>query len=1287
MIPTHAYQQSLALMLPAACFLATPAHALSTWVGTTDTTWSVATNWVPGVPPAGDAVTIADATTNSTINLDTSASIGLMTFGTSGTRTTAFTLNTQAANQLTLGGGITANGNLASTALTLRGRYVVSTAQNWSVGGNAAHSGDQGVFVREITTGATNRGSLALDANLTKIGTGQLVVAAIDITGAGNLIVDAGVVKLNAGASQPLVIGGTGNITMNNASTLAVYRNSGTMSITRPIVMNGTSSLVARNSTVDIDSAIAFNGTHTLDANGSTNLTGAWSGSGTVNRIGTGIITLSGASAGFTGTLNANAGTTLIQGTFGGAANLALTGTLGGEGSVAGLLTLNGGILSVDASTAGALTAGNGVTLTGVSPVNFSKVPLPGASFTVLNYAGALTGSTANLSIPGTRSPAFTDTGSAITATIGNATRTWTGGGAVVAWDIGVTDNWLEGDLKFFQGDAVTFGNTGAGTIPITGVLNPSSITIQNDAGSDYTFTAAANNFITGGTAITKSGDGVVTLQGANTYTGGITVNGGVFKVGGNQAPGANGNTITIASGGTWDTNGQQSTSRDYHAIIAGTGSGTGAIVNTGAGHQTGFRSLTLTADASIGGTGRWDVRPITAGTASLDLGGHTLKKIGSNVIALVDGNLSSAGTVDINEGTLAVTRFTMSGTGDFNVNNGAMLQLENYNSGNFNRPIKLDGSTLRSQGANFTLDSTVTVTGASKLSSGAGFTFTIPTAVGGSGAVEKLDTGTLVLAGDNSYSGTTTVTAGILTITGDNTASSDTVINSGTLQIGNGGTTGAIKNSTVSLNSTSAAIRFNRSDDIAFTAVISGSGITGNALNPAAVNKDGNNTLTLSAANTYTGTTRLGAGMIAIASDASVFGDPSALIDLRNGGIRSADASPRTIPNPISYSNSTVWGSPGTGDLTLSGAIAYGGGSKTITVECDRLIISGAIAGSGAGATNLTKAGPGTLVLTADNTYTQTTVISQGTFQVGDGGTSGSVAGSASIVNNAALVIHRSLPEETENWTFGSLISGTGSLTHSGPAHTILSAANTYTGDTIITDGTVSTDLPYLADSAAVRVSGNGKIELFHGLTDAVDTFHINGSPQPAGLWGRIGAQAFHGNPTINETPFILGDGLLNVASSGGTPYTLWAATAGLTGANDEPADNPDSDGLDNLGEFALDGDPLSGASGGKVVVKVASVGGQPALTLTLPVRTAVGAFTGADALTATGDGATYTIEGSDDLGSWLLDIDEVTGPDAASIQASLPALSSGDWTYRTFRSPGPVAGDAIEFLRARIE
>jgi autotransporter-associated beta strand protein len=1333
----RSYQQALALALPVTCLLTAPASAQSTWNGGTSTDWANAANWSPGIPASGANITIADSTVNG-LTLDSSRSIGSLTFGTTGTRINGFTVNTTAAHSLAINGGIVANGLFTTAGLALRGHFTIPTPQTWTVAGSNANNTDQGVFVREVTTGVTNRGSLILSSNLTKNGAGQLLFAAIDITGPGNLIVDAGGVKYNAGASQPLVIAGPGNITLNNASTLAIYKNSGTMVLTRPIVMNGTSSLITRNNTVDIASPVSFGGTHTLDAGGTTNLTAALTGAGTVNRIGGGTLTLSGTLTDFTGTFSQTAGTTNLNSAFGGhvavgggtltanastliagnatvtagtanlnggvtgnvAANggtINLSGSVGGtlvlaagasltsESTVTGGITLNGGTLSASGATPGSLSTPGNLVLTGTNTINLTAGPTSLAPFPILSYGGTLTGDISNLTLAGAanyRSPVFDDdVAGVITLSAVSESRTWVAG---TEWDLNTSLNWLEGDQRFLQLDAVTFTDAGAGSIALTGVLNPLSITIDSDL--DYTFTSAgAGNLIAGGAPLVKSGLGTLTLGGPNTFSGPITVNEGILRPTGNQALGLGPKTITIAAGATLDTNGAMNANRDYDLVVSGAGGGSGVVVNSGANHNNGFRSLTLTDDATIGGTGRWDLRPITAGTVLLDLDGNTLTKIGTNFIAVVDGEITSSGVINVNEGTFAVTRCVVNGTDNVNVNNGATLLLENYNTGSFNRPIALNASTLRNQGATFTLGSNVSISGNSLISVGSGVTFTIPTALTGTGNLEKTDTGTLLLTADNSYTGTTTVSAGNLIITGDNSDAGDTHINNGILAVGTGGTSGEISTNPITLGSTTAGIRFNRSDDITITNVISGSGITGNDMNPSAINKDGANTLTLSAANTYTGTFRLNGGTVVIASDASVFGDPSGLIDLRGNaasGIRSSDASPRTIPNLISYSNTTTWGSPGTGKLTLSGAIAYGGASKAIIVNSAEMEISGVIAGTGVG-TNLTKDGPGLLIFSGDNTYSQNTVVSQGILQIGNGGTTGTF-GSGAVTNNASLVIHRSLPEEVTELNIGNLISGTGTLTHSGPAFTILSAANTYTGDTIINDGTLSPSFAFFADTAAVRLSGDGTVDLFHAATDVIDRLYIDGVAQAAGMWGRIGSITELGADF--ESALITGDGLLSVTNSG-SPFSEWAGDQGLTAGIDGEGDDPDQDGQDNLTEFALDGNPQSGASSGKVVGRIATVGGEQVLTLTLPVRTTVGAFSGANALSAAGDGVTYTIEGSDDLGSWLLDIDEVTGPDAAAIQAGLPALSSGDWTYRTFRSPGPVTGDPSDFLRARIE
>ncbi|HAT7904314.1 TPA: autotransporter-associated beta strand repeat-containing protein, partial [Legionella pneumophila] len=72
--------------------------------------------------------------------------------------------------------------------------------------------------------------------------------------------------------------------------------------------------------------------------------------------------------------------------------------------------------------------------------------------------------------------------------------------------------------------------------------------------------------------------------------------------------------------------------------------------------------------------------------------------------------------------------------------------------------------------------------------------------------------------------SGTGTLTklgAGVLTLTGNHTFSGDTTISAGTLSIGSGGTTGSIVGNIID----NSALIFNRSDNLTYAGVISGSG------------------------------------------------------------------------------------------------------------------------------------------------------------------------------------------------------------------------------------------------------------------------------------------------------------------------------------------------------------------------------------------------------------------------------------------------------------------------------
>ena len=132
--------------------------------------------------------------------------------------------------------------------------------------------------------------------------------------------------------------------------------------------------------------------------------------------------------------------------------------------------------------------------------------------------------------------------------------------------------------------------------------------------------------------------------------------------------------------------------------------------------------------------------------------------------------------------------------------------------------------------------------------------------------------------------------------------------------------------------------------------------------------------------------------------------------------------------------------------------------------------------------------------------------------------------------------------------------------------------------------------------------------------------------------------------------------------------------------------ADDPDNDGKNNLYEFAFDGNPLSGSEDAKVIGKIATIGADQVLTLTVPVRTgATFTTSGGDQLSGLIDAITYRIEGDSDLGTFANTISEVTGGDETAIQAGLPTLSTG-WTYRTFRDAGTVLTAPKTFLRAKV-
>ena len=168
----------------------------------------------------------------------------------------------------------------------------------------------------------------------------------------------------------------------------------------------------------------------------------------------------------------------------------------------------------------------------------------------------------------------------------------------------------------------------------------------------------------------------------------------------------------------------------------------------------------------------------------------------------------------------------------------------------------------------------------------------------------------------------------------------------------------------------------------------------------------------------------------------------------------------------------------------------------------------------TGAGAVNVFA---GTTIFTANNAYTGATNINGGTLQLGNGGTSGTISGN--VANNGVLAINRS-----DAFTFTSIISGSGVLQQLGPGTTILTAANTYTGGTTVSAGTL-------------RLGSGGSLAPTGALTVNGGTFDLNGNNQTVGALSGAGGT------------LALGSGILTTDTASNTTFAApIIGTGGLT-------------------------------------------------------------------------------------------------------------------------------------------
>ncbi len=622
---------------------------------------------------------------------------------------------------------------------------------------------------------------------------------------------------------------------------------------------------------------------------------------------------------------------------------------------------------------------------------------------------------------------------------------------------------------------ALTIGNI-AGIVSVTGtatiscnLIMPTKVDITNE--SDLTI----SGIISGATLeFNKFGAGTLTLTGVNTYTGATNISSGLVSV------------ATIGNGGTPGNLGA-ATSAVSNLLLDG-----GTLQYTGPNATT-DRGFTL-ASAK---TSAFDIASNTltiSGGSAISTG--TLNKIGAGTLIVTGSNLYTGGTL-ISDGTFAIgASERISNASALTIAIGATFDLGGFSE------------TVGSLAGNGTVTSSAT--GNPTLIAGGDNTSTTFGGLIQDGSISPLSitkagTGTLSLSTTNTYSGVTTINGGTLSISiignggvaGNigqaSNASSNLVMGGGTLQY-----TGASSSTDrgFTLTGATTSILDLTTNDFNISGIITGGG---------SLIKNGIGTLVLTGTNTYTGVTRINAGIVSIAT-------------LGNGGISgnlgqasSASANLVLSGGVLVYNGVTASSDRG---VTL-------GASSTsfINIVASNLTISGIVVGPANG--NISKIGAGTLTLSGTNTYTGITSIDEGILSIGTFGNSGTPSniGAASnaaanlVLNGGTLQYTGATASTTRSYTLanattsvidvttnnltisGSAAATSGALTKTGNGKLTLSGTNSYTGTTLITAGVLNTQRAQGTGTNAngVIVSSGTALEIEGGISVLGEALSLN--------------------------------------------------------------------------------------------------------------------------------------------------------------------------------------------------
>ncbi len=439
----------------------------------------------------------------------------------------------------------------------------------------------------------------------------------------------------------------------------------------------------------------------------------------------------------------------------------------------------------------------------------------------------------------------------------------------------------LTGDNTYTGGTTISagtlqIGNNGTNGSIVGNVLDDGVLAINRS--DDLIFAGD----ISGTGALTKSRASTLTLTGSNTYSGSTTLS-------------TNGSTLRAGAENTFSSASAHTLANNTILDLFGFDQTIGSLAGSGRVTNADVAAATLT-------TGGDDTDTLFSGIIQDGAGSTGLTKVGTGTFTLSGNNTYTGGTT-ITAGTLQLGNGGNSGSVSGDIIDNGVLVFDRNNNLTFSDIVSGTGSLTKIGTNTLTLTGNNTYTGSTTISAG-----TLQIGNGGtSGAIvgNVIDNGVLAINRSDAVtlggviSGTGTLTksgAGTLILTGENTYSGGTTISAGTLQIGNGGTTGSISGNMVD----NGVFVFDRSDALTYAGNISGSG---------SLVKNGTGTLTLTGLNPYSGGTTINAGRL-----------------LLNNAV---------VPAPVVALPAAFLGGNGTiGPATIAGTLAPGFSIGTITVS-----------------------------------------------------------------------------------------------------------------------------------------------------------------------------------------------------------------------------------------------------------------------------------------------------------------------------------------------------------------